>query len=64
MVGAVDGDQAAGLDVGINLRGADVGVAEQDLDRAQVGSAFEQVGGKEWRRLWGEIRVETPATRA
>jgi hypothetical protein len=33
-------------DVGVDLRGRDVGVAEQGLDGAQVGAALEQVGGE------------------
>ena len=38
--------QAVGGDVGVDLGGGDVGVAEQGLDDAQVGAAFQQVGGE------------------
>ncbi len=38
--------QAVGGDVGVDLGGGDVGVAEQGLDNAQVGAAFQQVGGE------------------
>ena len=36
-------DQLRGVDVGVALRGAEPGVAEQFLDRPQVGAALEQV---------------------
>ncbi len=38
--------QAVGGDVGVDLGGGDVGVAQQGLDHAQVGAAFQQVGGE------------------
>jgi hypothetical protein len=38
--------QALGIDVGIDFRGGDVGMAQQFLDHAQVGTMAEQVGGK------------------
>ena len=33
-------------DVRVNLRGGNVGVAQHDLDAAQIGSAFHQMGGE------------------
>ena len=33
-------------DVGVNLGGADVGVAEEGLDGADVGAVHEEVGGE------------------
>lgn len=42
--GAADGTSAAAQDVGVDHRGADVAVAEQLLDRADVVAVFEQVG--------------------
>lgn len=33
-------------DVGVDLSGADVGVAEERLDRAEVGAVDEEVGGE------------------
>ena len=33
-------------DVGVDLGGADVGVAEHALDGAEVGTVHEQVGGE------------------
>ena len=41
---AVELDQPGSADVGVDLRGGDVGVAEHGLDRAQVGAALEQMG--------------------
>ena len=40
------GGQAAGGDVGIDLRGGDVGVAKHLLQGAQIGAAIQQVRGK------------------
>ena len=34
------------VDVGVNLRGADVGVSEKFLQNAEVHSRFEAMGGK------------------
>ena len=42
----VDRPQAVAVDVGVLLRRADAGVAEQFLHRAQVGAAGEQVRGE------------------
>ena len=41
-------DAAAGLgeDVGIDLSGGDVGVAEEFLDGADIVAGFEEVGGE------------------
>lgn len=33
-------------DVGVNLGGADVSVAKHGLDRAEVGTVHEKVGGE------------------
>ena len=38
--------QAVGGDVGVDLGRGDVGVAQQGLDDAKVGAAFQQVGGE------------------
>jgi hypothetical protein len=38
--------QAIPGDMSVNLSRADVGVAEQFLDHAQVGAVFEQMGGE------------------
>lgn len=38
--------ESAGVDMGVDLRGADVAVTQHHLHRAQVGPAAEQVGGK------------------
>ena len=40
----VDAPQAAAVDVAVQLRGRQRAVAEEVLDRAQVGAAFEQMG--------------------
>ncbi len=44
MVFSVDGLQAVLVHVGIDLRGADVAVAEEFLDDAEIGPAADQVG--------------------
>ena len=44
--GPIGADQAFGIDLGINLRGRQRGVAEQFLDRADVAAASEQVRGE------------------
>ena len=46
MEGAVQAEHARGLHMGVYFRGHDVAVSEQNLDRAQVGAAFEQMGGE------------------
>ena len=38
--------QTSPLDMCINLRGHNIGMAEHDLHRAKVGPAFEQMRGK------------------
>lgn len=40
------GSEGGGIDVGIDLGGADAFVAEKGLDDAEVGAAFEQGCGK------------------
>src|SRR5690242_17090331 len=42
----VGGEQAGGVDGGVALGGGERGVAEQLLDRAQVGAFAQQVGGE------------------
>src|SRR5437762_8333399 len=42
----VDGPQASGADVGVDLGGDEALVAEELLDAADVGAAVEQVRGK------------------
>ena len=44
--GALDAEDAAAGYVGVAFGGAEVGVAEEALDVADVGAAFEEVGGK------------------
>ena len=39
-------DQSAAVDMSVNLRGADVSMAQHGLQRAQVRPALEQMGGK------------------
>jgi hypothetical protein len=38
--------QAIGGDVGVDLGRGDIDMAQQGLDDAQVGAAFQQVGGE------------------
>ena len=42
----VHGAQMLAVDMGVDLGGGDIGVPEHFLNRAQVRSSFEQVGGK------------------
>ena len=42
----VQGMEALSLHMGIDLGGADVGMAQQKLHGPQVSPAFQQVGGK------------------
>lgn len=42
----VNGFEAGRFNLGVNLGGGDVGMAEHHLDRAQIGTARQQVGGK------------------
>lgn len=44
MVLRVNVFEAGGVHVGIDLRGADIGVTEEFLDDAEIGAAREQVG--------------------
>ena len=45
MGGSVDGPEALGRDLGVDLGGGDRGVAEHLLHYAYVGAAVEHVGG-------------------
>jgi hypothetical protein len=40
----VDAFEPTHIHVGVDLRGGDVGVAEQLLHHAEVGAAFDEVG--------------------
>jgi len=46
MVGSVQGFQALARHVGVNLRGRQAGVPQQQLHHAQVSTMVDQVGGK------------------
>ena len=46
MGGVVDFFHALGGDVGVDLGGAEAGVAEEGLDAAEVGAVVEEVGGE------------------
>ena len=50
----VDVAAAAVADVRVELRGAEIGVAEHLLDAAEIGAAFEQMRGE---RVAQEVRV-------
>ena len=61
----VDVQQVAGIDVGVALGGAEARVAEQLLDRAQVGAAHQQVGREAvaervWAAAAGERGLKHP----
>src|SRR5436853_5052817 len=64
--GEVDLLEAIAGEVGVHLRGRDVGVAEHLLDRSQVAAAGEGVGGEAvaqgvWAHLAGETSVASMA---
>jgi hypothetical protein len=46
MIFLMHGPEAVLIDMGINLRGADVAVTEQFLDDAQVRPAADEMGGE------------------
>ena len=57
----MDFPQAAALDMGVDLGGADVGVAEQLLDDPQIGAVFQQVRCKAVaQRVWTRIKEQRP----
>ena len=49
----MDGAEAVLVDVGVDLGGGDVGVAEHFLDDAEVGAVVEEVGGEAMAELVG-----------
>ena len=49
----MDGAEAVLVDVGIDLGGGDVGVAEHFLDDAEVGAVVEEMGGEAVAELVG-----------
>jgi len=51
----VDGFEAFLIDVGVDLSGGDIGVAEEFLDDSEVGAVFEKVGGE---GVAQEVRVD------
>ncbi len=53
----VDPGQVLEVQVGVDLRGGNVGVAEQLLHRAQVAGGFQHVAGK---RVAQQVRVDMP----
>ena len=56
------GLEAAFFDVSVDLRGRDVGMAEELLNDAEVGTAAEQVGGEAVAHKMGvDIRFDTGA---
>ena len=57
MESPVHGLKAGAVDVGVDLRRGDVGVPEQELHHAQVGSAREQVGRE---AVPQHVRVDVP----
>lgn len=48
-------DEVFLVEVGVDLGGGDVGVAEEFLNHTQVGAAFEEVGGE---GVAEEVRVD------
>ena len=60
MVFAVDFGKPLRIDVRVNLRGLQVGMAEQLLDDAEIGAAGEQVSGE---RMTQGVRGDRPGDR-
>jgi hypothetical protein len=57
---AVDGSQPSAIHMRVVLRGTDVGVAQQFLDRPQVCSPFQQMRGEavpECMRVCAQLRA-------
>ena len=54
----VHGSQSVAGHVSVDLRGPDIGVAEQLLDCSQVGTAFEQMRGE---RMSERVRMQGAA---
>jgi hypothetical protein len=46
VMAAIKGFQAGAGDVGVDLRGGNVGVSQKQLHGAKVGAVIEQMGGK------------------
>ena len=46
MRGVVDAGEVLEIEMGVYLGGRDIGVSEQFLHRAQVGTGFQQVSGE------------------
>ena len=53
MVGAMDGFEMAEGEMGVDLGGRDVGVAEEDLHAAEIGAVLDHVGGAAVAELVG-----------
>ncbi len=49
----MDGAEAVLVDVGVDLGGGDVGMAEHFLDDSEVGAVVEEVGGEAVAELVG-----------
>src|SRR3954453_10420634 len=69
MGGSVRVAKAGRIDASVDLGGRDRGVAEQLLDRAQVGAALEQVRGEAvaqgvWGDTGGQRRLADPEAEA
>ena len=73
LLDADDGPPIIGLqcgiqDLGIDLGGAELGMAEEILDAGDIHASIEQAGGqtpKAWRRRWGVTsygRIQHPAS--
>ena len=49
----IDLGQLRAVDMRVDLRGRNIGMAQNLLQYTQVGTAREHVVAKEWRRVWG-----------
>ena len=52
----------AAVDVRVDFRSAYGFVSQHHLDGTQVGSTFQQMGGEEWRKVWGLTVLCMPAS--
>ena len=60
----VQGMETFGLHMGIDLGGADVGMAQQKLHGPQVSPPSSRWVAKEWRKVCGDMERRMPASRA
>ena len=57
----VHGFEPRSINVGVDLRGGDIGVAKHGLHRSQIGAAFQQMSGKGMAQgVWRHPLIDAP----